>query len=222
MTIETKKEFRAAIFDLDGTLAYTAGDLLDSMNRMLTEYGCPLKTKEEIMSYISCGERDFVKFSLPTEWQKDDIQIEKCRSTYVSYYNKHFLDTTVLYPGLEDLLARMQKKGIRMAVNTNKTQEHAQAILQKLAPGVFEMLKGDGHYPSKPDPTGALEIASEFEMSPDEICYIGDSNVDMLTAGNAGMFAIGVTWGYRPDVLAEAGAKALVSSAEELACWFRL
>ena len=74
MNIE--KTFRAAIFDLDGTLCYTVGDLLASMNRMLREYGYPEKTHDEIMSYISCGERDFVKFSLPKELQDNDEQIE--------------------------------------------------------------------------------------------------------------------------------------------------
>ncbi|MBQ8402774.1 MAG: HAD hydrolase-like protein, partial [Clostridia bacterium] len=106
MNIE--KTFRAAIFDLDGTLCYTVGDLLASMNRMLREYGYPEKTHDEIMSYISCGERDFVKFSLPKELQDNDEQIETCRTTYVSIYNAHFLDTTVLYPGLEKLLHDMK------------------------------------------------------------------------------------------------------------------
>ena len=220
--MKTEKAFRAAIFDLDGTLCYTVGDLLASMNRMLREYSYPEKTLDEIISYISCGERDFVKFSLPQELQDNDEQIETCRKTYVGIYNAHFLDTTVLYPGIEKLLHDMKKAGIRLAVNTNKTQEHAEAILQKLAPGIFEMLKGDGHYPCKPDPTGALEIAEEFDLKPEEICYIGDSNIDMETAGNAGMFAMGVKWGYRPDILREAGAKTLVETAEEIAPWFGL
>ncbi|MBQ8640947.1 MAG: HAD family hydrolase [Clostridia bacterium] len=222
MNSKTEKTFRAAIFDLDGTLAYTVGDLLASMNRMLEQYGYPQKTHDEIMSYISCGERDFVKFSLPENLQDNDEQIETCRETYVSIYNQHFLDTTVLYPGLDKLLHDMKSAGIRLAVNTNKTQEHAQAIINKLAPGVFEMLKGDGHYPCKPDPTGALEIAGEFGLAPAEICYIGDSNIDMETAGNAGMFAMGVKWGYRPDVLEAAGARTLVETAEEIAPWFGL
>ena len=98
--MKPEKTFRAAIFDLDGTLAYTVGDLLASMNRMLRQYGYPEKTHDQIMSYISCGERDFVKFSLPEELQQDDTQIETCRETYVSIYNAHFLDSTVLYPGL--------------------------------------------------------------------------------------------------------------------------
>lgn len=214
--------FKAAIFDLDGTLAYTAQDLLDSMNRMLAEYNYPPKNFTQMMSYISCGEYDFVKNSLPAEVQLDLEQVERCRKTYVSIYNQHFLDSTKLYPGLDKLLHDMQAAGIQLAVNTNKTQEHAQAIINKLAPGVFAILKGDGHYPSKPDPTGALEIAQEFGVDPADICYIGDSNIDMETAGNAGMFAMGVKWGYRPDLLESAGAKTTVETAEEIAPWFGL
>lgn len=214
--------FRAAIFDLDGTLAYTAQDLLDSMNRMLSIYQYPQKNFQQMMSYISCGEYDFVKNSLPKDIQADLDQVERCRQTYVSIYNEHFLDSTKLYPGLDKLLHDMKAAGVRLAVNTNKTHEHAEAIINKLAPGIFEMLKGDGHYPSKPDPTGALEIAKEFGISPAEICYIGDSNIDMETAGNAGMFAMGVKWGYRPDLLVSAGAKVTVDTAEEIAPWFGL
>ena len=73
--MKPEKTFHTAIFDLDGTLAYTVGDLLASMNRMLRQYGYPEKTHDQIMSYISCGERDFVKFSLPEELQQDDTQI---------------------------------------------------------------------------------------------------------------------------------------------------
>ena len=220
--MKTERTFRAAIFDLDGTIAYTAGDLVGCSNRMLAQFGYPQKSHEEVMSYISCGERDFVKYSLPKELQEDDALVDTCRAAYVAIYNEHFLDTTVLYPGLEKLLRDMKAAGILLAVNTNKTQEHAQAIIDKLAPGIFEMLKGDGHYPCKPDPTGALEIAAEFGLEPAEICYIGDSNIDMETAGNAGMFAMGVKWGYRPDLLVSAGAKALVEKAEEIAPWFGL
>ena len=81
---------------------------------------------------------------------------------------------------------------------------------------------GAGIFKGKPDPTGAHHIARELGLEPGDFCYIGDSNIDMETAGNAGMFAMGVKWGYRPDILAEAGAKTLVETAEEIAPWFGL
>ncbi len=214
--------FKAAIFDLDGTLAFTLPDLHKAMNHMLTGYSYPTKTKEQLMTYLSCGVWDFVKFSLPSEKQNDEAHIRECLACYTAYYEAHFLDETVLYPGLSALLAKMKEAGIRLAVNTNKNQYHAQTIIDTLAAGIFEVLKGDGPYPSKPDPTGALEIAKGYGMDPADICYIGDSNFDMETAKNAGMFPIGVSWGYCPELLADAGAGTIVDSAEELGRWFGL
>jgi len=216
-------QFQAAIFDLDGTLAYTVGDLVASMNKMLDRYGYPLKTKEELLLNVNYCERDWVKYSLPVSIQTDDNAVEKCRKTYVDIYNAHFLDTTVLYPGLKELLHSMKAAGIRLAVNTNKAQGHAQAIIDSIAPDIFELLMGDGLHPAKPNPTGALRIAEHYGLEPAEICYIGDSYIDMRTAVNAGMFGIGVTWGYcSAKQLTDNGAKALVANAHELSQWFAL
>ncbi len=222
MMTEPNKLFKAAIFDLDGTLAFTLPDLQTSMNYMLTRYGYPTKTREQLKTYLSCGVWDFVKGSLPEDKRGDDDHIRACLDCYTERYEAHFLDETVLYPGLAELLPRMKEAGIRLAVNTNKNQYHAQAIIDKLAPGIFEDIKGDGPYPSKPDPTGALEIAAAYWLEPAEICYIGDSNFDMETAINAGMFPIGVDWGYCPELLEKAGAGAIVSNADQLAKWFGL
>lgn len=209
--------FRGVIFDLDGTLAYTAVDLRMSMNRMLTHFGYPTLTMEEIMQQISCGERDFVRLSLPPAVAADAAKVDACLAYYAGVYDTHFLDNTTLYDGLFPVLKAIEKSGMQKAVNTNKSQEHARAMLDRLTPGMFPLLKGDGAYPSKPDPTGALAIAEAFGLPPAEICYIGDSHVDMETAQRAGMFPIGVTWGYREEsVLREMGAKAIARQPAEL------
>ncbi len=222
MITEPNRIFKAAIFDLDGTLAFTLPDLQKAMNHMLTLYGYPTKTREQLKAYLSCGVWDFVKFSLPTDKQEDEAHIEECLACYTAYYEAHFLDETVLYPGLPELLPKMKEAGIHLAVNTNKRQSHACSILEKLAPDIFPVIKGDGPYPPKPNPTGALEIASGYGLDPADICYIGDSNFDMETAKNAGMFPIGVDWGYCPELLEGAGAGTIVSTADQLAKWFGL
>ncbi|MBE6569604.1 MAG: HAD family hydrolase [Ruminococcaceae bacterium] len=210
-------KIRAAIFDLDGTTAYTAPDLLYSMNLMLEHFGFSTLTMEQLFGHISFGERDFVKYSLPEECRNDEALIDKTQEYYVGIYEKHFLDRTCLYDGLEDVIRSMQKAGIRLAVNTNKAHAHALAILNKIIPDTFEEVLGYGIKATKPDPSAALYIAEQFGVSPAETLYIGDSDIDMHTATNAGMTAVGVTWGYRPeDILRENGAQVIVHKPEEL------
>lgn len=211
------KKFRAAIFDLDGTTAYTAKDLLVSMNIMLEHFGYRQLTMEQLFGHISFGEREFVKYSLPEDVRDDEALLDKAQAYYVGVYEQHFLDNTCLYDGLEDVIHKMAKAGIRLAVNTNKAHAHALAIINKIIPDTFEHVLGYGIKPTKPDPTAALYIAEQFGTDPSETLYIGDSDVDMQTAVNAGMTAVGVTWGYRPEnILRENGAQVIVHTPAEL------
>lgn len=212
-----ERKIRAAIFDLDGTTAYTAEDLLFSMNRMLKHFGFRQLTMEQLFGHISFGERDFVKYSLPEEVRDDEALIDETQAYYVGIYEQHFLDKTCLYDGLEEVIRKMQKAGIRLAVNTNKANGHALAIVNKIIPDTFEYVLGYGIKATKPDPEAALYLAEQFGVSPDETLYIGDSDIDMKTAVNAGMHAVGVTWGYRPEeVLCKNGAEVIVHTPAEL------
>ena len=210
---------KAAIFDLDGTLCYTINDLRTAMNAMLAEFGFPLRTVEGILAAINFGAHEFVRRSLPEEAQGDPELVERCYACYVGHYDKHYLDTTYAYPGIPELIAGLREDGLKLAVLSNKGDSHTKALISKLFPaGSFDVvLGGTDRFPTKPDPTSALWIARELGAEPDEVLYVGDSDVDMKTADNAGFFACGVSWGYRaPDVLAANGARRIVERPGDL------
>ncbi|MBQ7922868.1 MAG: HAD family hydrolase [Clostridia bacterium] len=212
-----ERKIRAAIFDLDGTTAYTAKDLLDSMNITMAHFGYRQLTMEQLFGHISFGERDFIKYSLPEELRDDDAVIDEARAYYAGVYAQHFLDNTCLYDGLGEVIRKMQKAGIRLAVNTNKDNGNAAAIVNKIIPDTFEYVLGYGIKATKPSPEAALYLAEQFGVTPEETLYIGDSDIDMQTAVNAGMVAVGVTWGYRSEqILRENGANIIVHTPAEL------
>lgn len=211
-------KFKGAIFDLDGTLACTLPDLQYSLNTMLRTVGYPELDEAGVLRSVNYTVRKFVRLSLPEEVQSDEAEVDRCLEIYTGIYSEHFCDHTYIYEGLADAIAKMKAAGVRLAVNTNKAHGHASAMIEKLCPpGTFEIIIGAGIFKGKPDPTGAFHIAEKFGLKPEEICYIGDSNVDMETAGNAGMRAVGVSWGYRDEtVLRETGADVIVHSAQDI------
>ncbi len=221
-----KQQIKAVIFDLDGTLASTAEDLLCGINHMLhTVFGFPPLSMEEMMTGVNFCERDYVKHLVQMSIDKagrndiilNDQKIDECVESYTTYYGSHYLVNTYIYDGLTEVIEQMKKMGLRLAVCTNKKADHAAEIVEKIIPDLFEIVVGDGMYPHKPDPTGALKIAEQFGVDPAECLFIGDSDVDMKTAKNAGMMAVGVSWGYRDETtLREAGMDHYVTSPDGL------
>lgn len=210
---------KGVIFDLDGTLAYTLEDLRTGMNLMCEEMGYPLRSTQDILDAVNCGSLEFVRKSLPVEVQGDEELVKKCHKSYSGHYTDHYLDKTVLYDGIENTVAKMKAMGLKLAVLSNKGDEHTVKLTKKLfGDDVFDHIQGYmPEFPTKPDPTSALYITEKFGLTPHEILYVGDSNVDMETARNAGFFACGCTWGYRStDILIQSGAAALVNRASEL------
>lgn len=216
-------KFKAAIFDLDGTLACTLPDLHACVNHMLAERGYPLRTVEDVLKYVNGAEYGFIRSLLPVEVQDDKETVDACVAQYSAYYGGHTCDITYLYDGMERVLDDLKRNGVWLAVHTNKKHVHASGMVKKLVKdGIFDAVVGEGIYRAKPDPEGALVLAEMAGAKPEEVCFIGDSNVDMDTAKNAGMFALGVTWGYRPaEVLLEHGADALVHKPEEILTVFK-
>ena len=210
---------KAYIFDLDGTLAYTIDDLRTAMNRMLEKLGYPTMSKQDILNNINCGARLFVKRCLPEDVREDEQKLGEAFTLYQSCYEECYLDSTKTYPGVLDGIAYLRKKGVPMAVFSNKSTEHVVPIIKSLFPeGSFNIVLGhDGRFPTKPDPSGPKWIAKQFGLQPYEIGFIGDSDVDMNTAKNSGMHPIGVSWGYRsPELLVELGAEAILTSLEDI------
>ncbi len=211
---------KGVIFDLDGTLAYTIEDLRTAMNLMCKEMGYPERSVEDILAAINCGSLEFVRKSMPVEHQSNEELVKHCHKIYSGHYTQHYLDKTVLYDGIEELVHKLKNKGLKLAVLSNKGDEHTVKLTEKLlGKGVFDHIQGyKPEFPTKPDPTSALYITRDIlGLEPSEILYVGDSNVDMETSRNAGFFTCGCTWGFRTkDILVKSGASALVNKAEEL------
>ena len=210
-------KYKAALFDLDGTLADTFGDIAATVNRFLSEAGYPLRTDEEVLSAISFGRREFIQRSLPKGTPEEEV--DRAVGRYTQLYQIHFMDTTSPYPGMPLLVQALKDAGMKVAVVTNKAHVNAVQMVEKIFPdNLFHRIRGLSDLPAKPAPDSALETAAFLGVEPSECAFIGDSELDMLTAINAGMTPIGVSWGYRPvSILKENGAAAIAHTAEELA-----
>ena len=210
---------KAVIFDLDGTLADTMVDLETAMNMMLRRRGWPERRREELIRFINKGARAFVAQSMPEgSWETmDDEEVTRSLEIYNDCYASCYADKTAPYPGIAQALEKLRGEGLALAVLSNKQDKFVKVIIEKLFPDVFAEAWGQSEYPTKPDPTAALEIARRLGVSAEECAFVGDSDVDMKTANNAGMHAIGVSWGYRDaDVLREAGSDDIAADADAL------
>ena len=210
--------YKAAIFDMDGTLVDTLEDLADSVNEMLAIYNFPLRSLEEVRQFVGNGARKLLERALPTEKSADKNFVDTALETYNQCYSRHLLNKSKPYAGIMELLTELQKKNIPLGICTNKQNFAAQIIAEKiLSPIKFEKVFGDEkNFPRKPNPTRALEIAKSFGVEPAEVAYFGDTAVDMQTANNAGFLAIGVSWGFRPQELQESGAKVIIDTPQEI------
>lgn len=210
--------YKAVLFDLDGTLANTIHDITDSVNCMLSQKGYPLKSHDDILRVISYGRREFLRRCLPPSVSDNEEELARCLTLYTQYYEQHYMDNTKPYDGMIDLIIRLQARGILSAVVTNKAHKNAVYMIDKLFPKeAFYDVWGLLHFPPKPDPTIALHAATAMGVAPAECLFVGDSELDMITAQNAGMCAVGVSWGYRPvSVLQKNGADFIVNSPAEL------
>lgn len=211
--------YKAAIFDMDGTLVDTLEDLCDSVNDMLAIYKFPQRTIEEVKNFVGNGAKKLLERALPEDKNSDKNFLENALATYDKCYSQNLLKKSKPYEGIMDFLKNLQSKKIPLGICTNKQNFAAQIIAEKiLSPIKFEKVIGDEKgKPRKPNPTRALEIAKSFGVAPAEVAYFGDTAVDMNTANNAGFLAVGVTWGFRPEgELKESGAKIIVHHPHEI------
>jgi len=209
---------KAVIFDLDGTLAYTLEDIADSMNRVLNDHGFQEHDYETYKGFVGHGIRNLVYRAIPPEKRIDKL-IDQCHIEMIDIYRENCLVKSRLYDGITELVNSLFEKGIKLAIFSNKAHELTVKVVDGLfGPGKFNFILGSGpDLPSKPEPDGALQIAKEIGVDPVEMAYVGDSGTDMLTAKRAGMFAIGVTWGYRDkDDLIKNGADLIIDTPLEI------
>lgn len=212
------QNIKGFIFDLDGTAANTLGDLKTAMNEMLAANGLPQRDDNDILTAINYGSMKFVELSLPEQYRNDEEFVTLRHREYTACYDRHYADTTCLYPGVAETVYKLKSLGYKLAILSNKQHSHSVDITNKLFNrDTFDIVLGQTELPQKPDPTAAFVIAGRLDLRPSEFIYVGDSHIDMITATRAGMCPVGVSWGYRPPpVLLEHGAKIIIEKPEEL------
>ena len=212
-------QYKAVIFDLDGTLVDSLADLSDSVNLMLESYGFPTHEVEKYRYFVGNGSKKLMERTLPRDKAASAEFVEEALAKYKAIYKEHLLEKTRPYNGVRELLEELKSRGIPLGVCTNKHNDAALTIVKILfAPGTFEEVLGDRPgFPKKPNPATPLEIASHLGVKPDEVAYLGDTSVDMETAVHAGFLPVGVLWGFRPEEeLVKSGAKILLKAPLEL------
>lgn len=213
---------KGVIFDLDGTLANSIEDIADSMNQVLQENNFPTHDYSTYKTFVGRGVRSLVEKSLPSE-NRSEEEIEKNFERMMQVYDENCIVKTCLYPGIKDLLNSLSERGIKISVFSNKANELTQKVVKVLlADWKLEYVLGaGGDIPRKPDPKGAILISEKMGIDPSNLMYIGDSGVDMATAQNSGMYAVGVLWGFRDmEELLENGAQTLLENPMDLLASF--
>lgn len=207
---------RAAIFDLDGTLADTMDALREGMNMALVHYGCKERSREELLECINYGSREFVRRAFPEDFPPE--KIDEALIYYKARYAEVWQKTEEPYPGIRELLDKLKSLGFKIGIVTNKMHEITVPLAERMfGAGYFDAVIGQGPYEPKPAPDSTLAVLKQFGVEQSEAVFIGDSHIDMRTAKNSGIAAIGVAWGYRSEsVLWDEGADAVAHDAEEL------
>lgn len=209
--------FKAIIFDLDGTLLNTLGDLSDSINRILINEGFPDHNEEEIQSFIGHGSKSLIYNALPTD-KRDNYSVQNYYESFLVDYNQNYYKKTYPYEGVIEMLGEITKQGIAMTVLSNKPESLVKKCINKLlSDWKFDIIIGSNDsLPLKPDPAGALFISEKLNIPPAEFLFLGDSVVDIQTALSAGMFSIGALWGFQPNDLIGCDAHALINHPMEI------
>ncbi len=212
-------QFKAVIFDLDGTIINSLEDLCDSVNYVLKNHGFKTHTLDFIRMTIGNGMRNLIRDSLPAEYKSDDNMVDQCTSELKEYYLSHWNIKTRPYDGIEELFSFLNQNNIPLCVLSNKADKPANIIVNHYFSGFkFAAVCGEKPgIPIKPDPASALAICKDLGINPSEVLLLGDSAQDIITAKNAGMFAAGALWGFRDEkTLMRAGADSVFEKPIDL------
>ena len=201
-------EYNTYIFDLDGTLLDTLNDLRASVNYALRQYNMPEHSLEDIRRFVGNGVRLLMVRAVPDG--ENNPQFEDCFRTFREHYMMHSLDTTHPYEGIPELLKELKQRGKRMAVVSNKFCAATQDLCRHFFPDTIEVAIGEHEAEGirkKPAPDTVIEALRQLGVGKEQAVYVGDSDVDLMTARNSGLPCISVLWGFRDkDFLIENGA----------------
>ncbi|MBQ0020403.1 MAG: HAD-IIIA family hydrolase [Bacteroidales bacterium] len=209
-------KYKAIIFDLDGTLTDTIVDLKESTNYALREMGWPERTLEEIKQFVGNGVRRLMEQATPSNI--NELEFEECFAIFQEHYIDHCQDHTDLYPGIKELLETLKEKGYKMAIVSNKMQAGVNELQKRFFKGIIDVAIGEKRgVRRKPFPDMVNIALEKLEVKAEETIYVGDSEVDMATARNAGIPCISVLWGFRDrDFLREIGAFQMVETPQDI------
>ena len=208
---------KTIIFDLDGTLLDTLADLADSANYTMEQMGYQTYPLESYRYFVGNGVPKLLERCLPED-KRTEENISAARKLFSEYYNIHFADKTRPYDGVNELLENLKKSGVKMAVASNKSDEFTQSIVKRFFGNVFDIVQGGkADVPKKPAPDIAFGIMERLGAVPETTYFAGDSNVDMYTAKNSGLTAIGCLWGFRTkEELLDSGANFLAEKPSDI------
>lgn len=207
---------KTIILDLDGTILNTLDDLRDSVNAALEKGGFPLRSLEEIRTFVGNGARNLIIRSLPDDASEETV--EKTLSDFKAHYEINKTNKTAPYDGMIELLYALKEKGCKLAIVSNKHDDAVQGLFKKYFSDVCDFALGNCDFlPKKPAPDMVHYAIRQLGEEISSAVYIGDSEVDITTAKNSGIPCISVLWGFRDeDVLIAAGATHTANTATEL------
>lgn len=209
--------YKAVVFDLDGTLVDTIVDLARATNEGLKKAGLPVHSVEKYKRFVGNGRDNLVKRAVGDYF--DEVKAQIVRDTFDSFYAEHCNDNVRAYDGCAEMLLELSSMGIKTGVLSNKPDEFVARILSNVYPNHdFTAAWGKrSQYPVKPDPSALFELLNEIGVKPEDCLYIGDSDVDVFTANNAGLDMIGVEWGFRGrEELINAGADYVAKTTADI------
>ena len=207
-------KYKAVLFDMDGTLLDTLADMAAAVNHILSVHGYPLRTVEEVRAFVGNGARKLMERALPPDVTGDAF--EALLEEYRQWYEAHACVKTAPYPGVPAVLAALHRAGVRCAVVSNKPDGATRELAARFFPGLPAFGQQDG-IPAKPAPEMVYHALAELGVEASAAAYVGDSEVDVALARNAGLPLIAVSWGFRGrEALEEAGAALVVDDAATL------
>lgn len=207
-------KYKAVLFDMDGTLLDTLADMAAAVNHILSVHGYSLRTVEEVRAFVGNGARKLMERALPPDVTGDAF--EALLEEYRQRYEAHACVRTAPYPGVPAVLAALHRAGVRCAVVSNKPDGATRELAARFFPGLPAFGQQDG-IPAKPAPDMVYHALAELGVEASAAAYVGDSEVDVALARNAGLPLIAVSWGFRGrEALEEAGAALVVDDAATL------
>ncbi|MBP5553576.1 MAG: HAD-IA family hydrolase [Lachnospiraceae bacterium] len=209
-------KYELAVFDMDGTILNTLDDLTDATNHALRTFGYPEHSIEEVRFFVGNGIAKLIERATPDGISEEER--EKVRAEFMTYYKVHSADKTGPYPGITDLIKRLRAAGVKTAVVSNKPDPAVRDLCKTYYDGLFDAAVGDMEGQAvKPAPDMCLKVFKELGIGPETSVYIGDSDTDIMTARNAGLDEILVSWGFRGrQFLTEHGAKTICDTPDEV------